>query len=269
MNWSWSYSERVSPNIGVVTLEEQDILRTSCVGVAGCGAIGGHVANDLAYWGIGHMKLADNDTFETSNANRQLFAAFSTVGKQKVEVVSEKVRDISPEIRTDIFADGITFANVEEFVAGCDAVVDAIDYEKPQFSVALNRAARVAGVKVYTAQCIGFGASLFVFYPDGMTYEELVGLSNDTPISEIKFEDADLAALCPILPTYIPKDILAEVLAGERETPTVIAGQTVATGLLVTELVLNLVRPERRGVVMSAYDACLNQMDVQYAAGSP
>jgi len=267
MDWSWSYEERVSPNMGVITLEEQEVLRTSCVGVAGCGAIGGHVANDLSYWGVGCLKLADNDTFETSNANRQLFAAFSTVGRQKVDVVSEKVRDISPEMSVEVFDHGITFENADDFVAGCSAVVDAIDYEKPEFSVALHRAARVAGVKVYTAQCIGFGASMFVFNPDGQTYEELLGLSKDAPLEEIRFDQADLSALCPILPTYIPREILEDVLAGRREAPTVIAGQTIATGLLVTELVLNLVRPQRRGVVVSAFDAFLNQSKVQYAAG--
>lgn len=267
MAWSWSYEERVGPNLGVITREEQEILRTACVGVAGCGAIGGHVANDLAYWGVGHLRLADNDTFETSNANRQLFAAFSTVGRRKVDVVAEKTLDISPEMTVDVFDCGITFENAEAFVAGCDAVVDAIDYEKPEYSVALHRAARAAGIGVYTAQCIGFGASMFVFYPDGRTYEELLGLSKDTPIDEIRFDQADLSALCPIYPSYIPQEILEEVLAGRREAPTVIAGQTIATGLLATELVLNIVRPQRRGVVMSAFDACLNQSVTQYAAG--
>ena len=118
--WSWSYRERISPNLGILTESEQEKLRCARIGIAGCGAIGGHAAADLAYWGVGRLKLADFDVFETSNANRQLFAGFSTIGQAKVKVVAENLKDISPEIELETYDQGITEENVEAFVEGCD-----------------------------------------------------------------------------------------------------------------------------------------------------
>lgn len=259
--WSFAYNERVSPNIGILTLDEQEMLRGSCVGVAGCGAIGGHSASELAYWGIGALKLADFDVFEMSNANRQLFAAFSTIGKPKVQVVSSEVRDIAPEIELELYPDGITLRNVESFVSGCNAIIDSIDYEKPRASVAMNRTARSRGITVYLAQCVGFGASLFVFRhrPGETTYEELIGLDPETPLEKVSFENINLTNLCPIFPSYISKDIIRKVLAGEMEAPTVISGQTTAVGLTVTELVMDITKPDRKAKSMVAFDPYLGE----------
>lgn len=242
MDWSVTYRERIQPNIGILTETDQEKLRTACVGVAGCGAIGGHAAADLAYWGVGHLKLADFDVFETSNANRQLFAAFSTIGKSKVVVVSENVKDISPDIRLDLFKDGITFQNVEEFVEGCDLILDAIDYESPKFEVVLHRTARKLGIPVFVSQCVGFGASMFAFYPDSYSYETYLSIDENLEIEDINFSHVDITRLIPIFPDYMDQTILKKAISGEIEAPTVIAGQSIAVGLTVTEMVLQLTK---------------------------
>ena len=95
MHWSESYRERVCANLGIITEVEQERLRRACVGVAGCGGIGGRAAADLAYWGVGHIKLADFDVFDASNANRQLYAARSTVGKAKIQVVANNIKGMT------------------------------------------------------------------------------------------------------------------------------------------------------------------------------
>lgn len=254
VDWSWEYQERVSPNIGIVTVEQQTKLRNSRIGIAGCGAIGGHAASELAYWGIGHLKIADFDIFETSNANRQLFAAFSTIGKPKVDVVASNLRDIEPGIDLEIFPQGINLNNVVEFVAECDAIIDAIDYEKPQFSIALHRTARKAGIPIFVSQCVGYGASVFAFYPDSESYEEFLGLDPYTPIDCVYFNQINLLKLCPIIPDYIDQAILQKVLAGEMEAPTVISGQTFAVGLTVSNLVMQIVDPTRSRLRMCAID---------------
>ncbi len=256
IDWSPTYRERVSPNIGIVTVEEQDRLRQACIGIAGCGAIGGHAAADFAYWGIGHLKLADFDVFETSNANRQLYAAFSTIGLPKVQVVAQNVSDVSPDIKLDLYTQGITLDNAGEFVDGCDLILDAIDYEEPKFSVALHRAARNARIPVFVSQCIGFGASMLVFDPDGPTYENFFGIPSGRSLTKITLADIDLAKLVPLVPDYLDQELLRRIINGELEAPTVIAGQTIAVGLTVTEMVLRLInRPGRMPLRMSVFDA--------------
>lgn len=255
MDWNSIYYERIRPNIGILTENEQEKLRTACIGIAGCGAIGGHAAMDLAYWGVGHLKLADFDVFETSNANRQLFAAFSTVGKLKVRVVAENVQDISPDIRLDLFEEGITLQNADDFTKGCDLILDAIDYESPKFEIVLHRSARKQGIPVFVSQCIGFGASMFAFYPDSYSYEAYLGIDEHLEIQDINFSHVDITRLCPIIPNYIDQSIRIKTIKGEIEAPTVIAGQTIAVGLTVTEMVLQLTRSNvRKPLRMCALD---------------
>lgn len=256
MHWSESYRERVCANLGIITEVEQERLRRACVGVAGCGGIGGRAAADLAYWGVGHIKLADFDVFDASNANRQLYAARSTVGKAKIQVVANNIKDISPDIRLELYEQGITIKNADEFVDGCDMVLDAIDYESPKYSLALHRSARLRGVPVFVSQCIGFGASMFAFYPDAESYEEFLGLDQAVSLEDLDVRDIDLKKLCPLTPEYIDPHLWDRVVRGEVEAPVVVAGQTIAVGLTVTEMVIQLSkRGTRRPLRMCAFDA--------------
>ncbi len=270
MNWSPFYSERVRPNIGILTEDEQEKLRTACIGIAGCGAVGGHAAADLAYWGVGHLKLADFDIFETSNANRQLFAAFSTIGKQKVRVVRENIRDISPEIELSLFEEGITLQNADEFAQGCDLILDAIDYKAPKFKVALHQAARKLGIPVFSGQCVGFGGSMLAFYPDSCSFEEYFGIDKTLEIDKIDFSHYDMSRLISISLDYIDRTILTKAISGEIDAPTVIAGQTIAVGLTVTEMVLYLTKgSERRPLRMCAFDCYKGEFIKSYELPVP
>ena len=73
-----------------------DRLATARVAVFGIGGVGGHLAEALARAGVGHLTLVDRDTVSLSNINRQAVALHSTVGRPKVEVMAERIRDIHP-----------------------------------------------------------------------------------------------------------------------------------------------------------------------------
>ena len=126
-------------------------LREARVLVAGLGAVGSYAAEGLARAGVGHLRIADFDILQPSNINRQLYALESTVGRPKVEVAAERIRDINPACEVDarrVFIDGDT---APDLVGGVDAVIDAIDSLNPK--VALLRAASRAGV--WTVACMG------------------------------------------------------------------------------------------------------------------
>ena len=44
------------------------------------------------------MTIVDGDIVDITNINRQLPVLHSTVGKDKVEIVAERILDINPEI---------------------------------------------------------------------------------------------------------------------------------------------------------------------------
>lgn len=75
-----------------------DRLSAARVAVFGIGGVGGYVCEALVRSGIGHFTLVDSDTVSLSNLNRQIIALHSTIGRNKTEVMKERMLDINPEI---------------------------------------------------------------------------------------------------------------------------------------------------------------------------
>ena len=73
-----------------------DRLREKKVILFGVGGVGSFCAEALARIGIGTICLVDPDNVSVSNINRQLIALHSTVGKNKAEVMKERIKDINP-----------------------------------------------------------------------------------------------------------------------------------------------------------------------------
>ena len=82
----------------------------------------------LARLGVGAFHLADFDTFDIANFNRQVGAMHVDPGKPKVEVIADMVRDINPEADIKIFPQGIDAANLPAFLDGVDLYVDGLDF---------------------------------------------------------------------------------------------------------------------------------------------
>ncbi|MFH1464507.1 MAG: tRNA threonylcarbamoyladenosine dehydratase [Pseudomonadota bacterium] len=127
-------------------------LAAARVTVVGLGAVGSYATEALARAGVGHLRLADFDTIQPSNLNRQLYALESTLGRPKVEVARARVLDIHPACEVealDLFVHEDTVGRVLE--GPPDVLVDAIDSLNPK--LALLEAAVRAGVPVVS--CMG------------------------------------------------------------------------------------------------------------------
>lgn len=102
-------------------------LKNSHVAVFGLGGVGSWCAEALARSGIGTLTLIDSDCVSESNINRQSIALYSSIGKPKAEVLSERLLDINPELRVKPIVGLYEAADRERFFADYDYVVDAID----------------------------------------------------------------------------------------------------------------------------------------------
>lgn len=127
------------------------------VAVFGLGGVGSYVAEALARSGIGVLTIVDHDSISITNINRQLLALHSTVGKQKTQVMKERIRDINPDIMTNTYD---VFYNEEtqglfDF-SGFDYVVDCIDTVTSKLLLIEN--AKKAGVGIIS--CMGTGNKL-------------------------------------------------------------------------------------------------------------
>jgi tRNA A37 threonylcarbamoyladenosine dehydratase len=108
-------------------------LRNSHVLVVGLGGVGAYAAEMLCRAGVGKMTIADGDTVNPTNKNRQLLALDSTMGKPKAEVMAARMKDINPEIEVTPLNEYIRDDRMIELLdQGFDYVVDAIDTLSPK-----------------------------------------------------------------------------------------------------------------------------------------
>jgi len=174
----WSYGEAFTRNLGLVTADEQQRLRSSRVAIAGLGGVGGIDLVTLARLGIGRFTIADPDVFETRNTNRQYGATLSTQGRPKADVMRDIVLDINPEAEIRMFRDPLGAANADAFLEGCNVLVDGIDAFEIDLRRVLFRNARARGIYALGAGPVGFSTAWVVFAPRGMTFDRYFDLSD-------------------------------------------------------------------------------------------
>ena len=170
---SFDYNAAFSRNLGLVQPSEQEKLKNSKVAIAGLGGVGGEHALTLARMGIGSFHIADFDTFEIHNFNRQSGATVSTLGDPKCSTLQKMMSDINPLATITTFDAGITESNIDQFLENVDVVVDGLDFFAVEARDMLYREAYRKGLPVVGAGPIGFSMILLVFLPGNhMTWHE-------------------------------------------------------------------------------------------------
>jgi molybdopterin/thiamine biosynthesis adenylyltransferase len=226
--------EEFSRNCGLISFQDQRTLFETRVAVAGAGGVGGvHILN-LARLGIGKFTIADPDTFEAVNVNRQFGASRSTFGRNKAQVLAEMVRDINPETDVRIFTDGVNDANIDPFLDDADIFVDGIDFFELGIRRLLFRKSREKGIYALTAAPLGFGATLQVFSPKGMSFDDYFGITDG--MEEMEKIAAFASGLAP-RPYHLKYLDLSKVSLARKTGPAVSPACTLAASLIATEVV--------------------------------
>ena len=223
------------------------------------GGVGGIHAVTLARFGFSRFKISDMDVFEVGNFNRQTGAAMSTVGKPKTEVMKNILLDINPEASVEIFDQGVSQNNLEEFLTGVDLLVDGLDVFAIDARIESYRAAYRLGVPMITAAPVGFGTSFMAFNPSGVSADYYFGFENESLSSNEKI----LRFLAGMTPKPFHGRYLAHpesVDLPRKKIPSTPVGCALASGVLCTNAVKILLN---RGKVIWAprglqFDAYLN-----------
>ncbi len=96
--------------------------------VIGIGGVGSWVAEALARNGVGNITLIDLDDICITNINRQIHALSETIGESKVDVMSQRIKQINPDCHVNIVEDFVTIENLTSLLdQDYDYVIDAID----------------------------------------------------------------------------------------------------------------------------------------------
>lgn len=263
---SFTYDEAFSRNIGWLTRQEQQQLRQKRVAIAGLGGVGGTHLLTLCRLGIGKFHLAEFDTFDLANFNRQAGATVSTLGLGKLEVMIRQALDINPDLDITGFADGVTTDNLDAFLDGVDIYVDGLDFFAFQARQQVFAACETKNIPAVTAAPLGMGAAVLNFLPGGMSFNNYFRL-DDGPEAE-----KPLRFLMGLSPARLQMGYLADPSAvdlANRKGPSTIMSCQLCAGVATTEALKILLG---RGPVRAApkgyhFDAYRNKLALTWRPG--
>ena len=130
------------------------ILSDKHIAIFGLGGVGGYVAEALVRSGIGKFDLIDHDKIDITNLNRQIIATHKTIGRDKAEVMRERMLEINPAAEITIHPCFFLPENAADFeFKKYDYVVDAVDTVKAKIELVLR--AREAGVPIISSMGTG------------------------------------------------------------------------------------------------------------------
>lgn len=228
----FNYETAFSRNIGWLTQNEQKSLRQKRVGIAGMGGVGGFHLLTLARLGVEKFNIADLDSFELANFNRQAGASMATLERPKVEVLAEMVRDINPEADIRMFSSGVNAQNLPEFFRDIDLYVDGLDF------FAFDARERVFdhcdrhGIPAITVAPLGMSAALLNFLPGRMRFEDYFQLAGRPE------DEKALRFLVGLAPALLHRHYLADksrVDLKARKGPSTIMACQLCAGVAASE----------------------------------
>ena len=218
------------------------ILGKSKVAVFGVGGVGGYVTEALARSGVGTFELIDRDVVSVTNLNRQIIATWKTIGRDKTEVMAERIRDINPAAEVTLHKCFYLPETADQFdFTRYDYVVDAVDTVTAKIEIILQ--AQRAGVPVISS--MGAGNKLD---PSAFEVADIYKTSVD-PLARVMRRELKKRGVKKLKVVYSKEvpikplgQIEADPEAGRKDVPGSSAFTPSAAGLLIaSEVVKDLI----------------------------
>lgn len=228
--------ERTALLLGKASVER---LARKRVAVFGVGGVGGFVCEGLVRAGIGAIDIVDKDTVALSNLNRQLIALHSTVGKNKVDVLEERLKDINKNLIIKKYKCFFLPETSETFdFREYDYVVDAIDTVTGKIELILK--AKEAGVPIISA--MGAGNKLD---PTAFQVSDIYKTSV-CPLARVMRRELKKRGVDKLKVVYSKEEpIKPQFEEGEEVVPGSVSFVPPALGLIIAgEIVKDLIRVE-------------------------
>ena len=209
------------------------------VAVFGVGGVGGFVCEGLVRAGIGAIDIVDKDIVAISNINRQLIALHSTVGKNKVDVLEERLKDINKNLIIKKYKCFFLPETSETFdFREYDYVVDAIDTVTGKIELILK--VKEAGVPIISA--MGAGNKL---EPAGFQVSDIYKTSV-CPLARVMRRELKKRGVDKLKVVYSKEEpIKPQFEEGEEVVPGSISFVPPVVGLIIAgEVVKDLIRVE-------------------------
>lgn len=132
-------------------------LKSSKVAIFGIGGVGSFVVEALIRAGVGNFILVDDDEVDVTNLNRQIIATTKTIGKPKVEVARDRILEINPNAKVEIYKEFFMPESSKEILDDkVTYIVDSVDTVTAKIELVL----RAKELKIPIISSMGTGNKL-------------------------------------------------------------------------------------------------------------
>jgi molybdopterin/thiamine biosynthesis adenylyltransferase len=143
--------------------------------IIGAGGLGAPAAMYLAAAGVGTIGIADADSVDLSNLQRQIIHSTPDVGKPKVDSSKETMNAMNPDVEVVTYHEWIDSTNIKDIIGdrNYDFVIDGTDNFPVKFLI--NDACVMLGKPFSHAGIIRFQGQLLTYIPKEPTGSKPTG----------------------------------------------------------------------------------------------
>ena len=146
-----------------IGIEGQQKLLDAAVLVIGCGGLGAAALPFLAAAGVGRLMIADDDTIDDTNLQRQTAFCEADIGQSKAEVLQGRLNALNSRTQIIALNERLSEARLLELVQSVDLVLDCCDNFATRQAV--NRACVAARTPLVSGAAVRFEGQLAVYRP--------------------------------------------------------------------------------------------------------
>lgn len=144
-----------------IDVDGQQRLLDSCVLIIGMGGLGSPVALYLAACGVGEIVIADDDSVELANLQRQVIHGSNNIGQLKVDSAAAAIQSINPEVKISVVAERMNGKKLKHHIQQADVIVDATDNLASRLEI--NQQCFLTRTPLVSASAIRWEGQLTVF----------------------------------------------------------------------------------------------------------
>jgi len=243
--WSQQYWNHVNRNIGYITYNEQEKIRTTSIAILGVGGLGGPLAEQLVRSGCENLVICDKELFEDSNLNRQICKK-RDIGQPKIKIIKNLLQEINPSVKINTFIE-INEDNIYDILDGIKLV--ALTLDDPIASILIARICRELNVPVLETWAVPYLCTWW-FTSESLDYETCYGLAtHKKSISELSASsDIQIDMLNALLPKVLKfpgirkiwnreKGALQSVLSGNIPARTLAPVARLSASILAFDMI--------------------------------
>lgn len=202
---------------------EREKIKNSRVCIAGCGGLGGYIAEYLIRLGVGQIVAVDGDCFDASNLNRQVLCTAETIGHSKAFEVKSRAAVINSDVQVTAVNEFVTEENAEQIISGCDLVIDAFDsFEARRI---MHKACSKLGINMLFGAIGAWKAQVGLLTPDST-------ILSDVPVPP-EYHGDSVLSFVPAMCAAIQVSEAVKLLSGNKSE---LEGRLLDIDLLTNEI---------------------------------